>query len=280
MSIQIGNLPLRKPSQLEHSRLSVLLWGAAGCGKTTLACTAPGKKLIINLDPDGPNSVTYRGDVDYLDLSALSTDDVLKHLKSDNNPLGLDKYFKEENEKTATETVILDSVTMLSQRALESAVKEGIGKSPRFTPTMETPGLSAYGGRNAILLTCIKGLLRVTGRHNKNLIIVSHEDEPKTNDQGEVLYISMMLGGKLVGNITPNIGEIWWLQDAGKKHRLAIKPCRSRKPMKTRMFVTDDLPEFEFSYKPEDWKNPKNNPIASWYKSWSENKGRKLTLPK
>ena len=38
-------------------RVSMMLWGSAGCGKTTFANTAPGKRLYINFDPDGTSSL-------------------------------------------------------------------------------------------------------------------------------------------------------------------------------------------------------------------------------
>lgn len=274
----IGNVQVHPASNITVTRMSLMIWGTAGSGKTTLACTAPGKKLIINLDPDGPASVRYRNDVDVLDLSGLTTDDVLNQLKSDSNPLGLDKVLQSPEYST----VILDSATSLSQRALENSVKQGIGRSAKFTPSMEFPGLSAYGGRNAIVLTCIKGLLRVTGRNNKHCIIISHEDDPKVNDEGVVMFITLMLGGKLVNAFTVQLGEMWWLQHDEKtgEQRLAIKPCRSHKPMKTRMFRTDTASEFPLVYNPEDWKNLENNPIALYWDQWQKGKGSKLELPK
>lgn len=276
--MKIGNIEVQSASNVQATRFAGLIWGMAGSGKTTLACTAPGRKLIVNLDPDGPTSVRYRSDVDVLDLSGLDTDSVLNQLKSDSNPLGLDKVLQD----STYQTVILDSATSLAQRALESAVKQGIGRSGKFTPTMEFPGLSAYGGRNAIVLTCVKGILRVTGRNNKHCIIISHEDDPKVNDEGVVLYITLMLGGKLVNAFTVQLGEIWWLQadDKTNSQRIAIKPCRSHKPMKTRMFKTDSLPEFPLEYDPEDWKTLPNNPIAYWWSLWEKGKGSKLELPR
>lgn len=276
--MKIGDIEVRTSSDVQASRLTLLLWGMSGCGKTTLACTLPGRKLIVNLDPDGPVSVSNRNDVDVLDLSSLSTDDVLKKLKSGNNPLGLDQVLKEG--KYAS--VILDSATALSQRALEDAVRQGLGASKKanFTPTMEAPGLAAYGGRNAILLTCIKGMLRVTGRHNVHLAIISHEDEPKTNEQGEILYISMMLGGKLVTNAGLQLSEIWWMQNDHKSDiRIAIRPCRQRKPMKTRMFVTNTEPDFLLSYDPDKWKDLEHNPLALYWSQWKKGGGQKLPLP-
>ncbi|MCI0557501.1 MAG: ATP-binding protein [Nitrososphaera sp.] len=277
MSLKIGNVTIQPAASLSTSRLALLLWGASGSGKTTLSCTAPGKKLLVNLDPDGPTSIKYRGDVDVLDLSGLPTDEVLTQLKSEANPLGLDALLKQN----LYQSIILDSATSLAQRGLESAIRQGIGKSPRFAPTLEFPGLSAYGGRNAIVLTCIKGLLRVTGRNSVHCIIIAHEDDPTTNDEGIVQYFSIMLGGKLVNAFSVQLGEIWWLRqdDKTNEQNVAIRACRMRKPMKTRMFRTDGEPEFKLSYDPEDWKSPKSNPLALWWAQFESGKGQKLNLP-
>lgn len=276
--MKIGNVEISAASSTRAKRLSLLLWGMSGVGKTTLACTLPGRKLIVNLDPDGPLSISHRGDVDIVDLSSLSTDDVLAKLKSANNPLNLDGVLREG----AYQSVILDSATSLSQRALEDAVRQGLGSSKKagFVPTMEAPGLAAYGGRNAILLTCIKGLLRVTGRYNIHCCIISHEDEPKTNDQGEILYITMMLGGKLVQSTSLHLSEVWWMQDARESgYRIAIRPCRQRKPMKTRMFEASGDPEFPINYDPFAWKDLSNNPLAKYWSEWEKGAGAKLPLP-
>ena len=276
--MKIGNVEVTAATNNRASRLSLLLWGMSGVGKTTFACTLPGRKLIINLDPDGPVSVSHRGDVDIVDLSSLSTDDVLAKLKTANNPLNLDGVLREGT----YQSVILDSATSLSQRALEDAVRQGLGASKKasFTPSMEAPGLAAYGGRNAILLTCIKGLLRVTGRYNVHVCIISHEDEPKTNEQGEILYITMMLGGKLVQSTSLHLSEVWWMQDdkAGG-HRVAIRPCRQRKPMKTRMFDASSEPEFPLDYDPFRWQDISQNPLALWWSLWEKGDGSKLHLP-
>lgn len=269
--MKIGNIDVVKANDLSVQRLSAIIWGMSGSGKTTLAATAPGRKLLINLDPDGATSISFRDDVDVLDLSSLPTDQVITRLKSADNPLNLSEVLKDGT----YETLIFDSATSLSQRALEQAVQLGLGKSGRFTPTMETPGLAAYGGRNAILLTVIKGLLRVTGRYGVHCIITSHEDEPKINEGGEILYITMMLGGKLVQQAALQISEVWWLREDKGKHFIAIRPCRQRKPMKTRMFVTDANPEFSFEYDPES-----DNPISDWWTQWKKSGGEKLSLPK
>lgn len=269
--MKIGKFETKPSNDIHMSRLSFLLWGLSGCGKTTLAATLPGRKLLINLDPDGTASLSQRDDVDVLDLSSVSTDELLVNLKSADNPLGLANIFKDG--EIEYESVILDSLTSLSQRALESSVRQGIGKSSRFVPTMEVPGLSAYGARNAIILECVKGLLRVTGRYNKHFLMVSHEDEPKISESGEIMYITMMLGGKSVSNIALQISEVWWIREDKGKRYIAIRPCRQRKPMKTRMFVTDKDPEFPLVYDPE-----KDNPLSDFIDQWKTS-GKKLPLP-
>ena len=46
-----GGVQITKPNELPDEMFG-LIWGPAGTGKTTLACTAPGNKLLINFDPD------------------------------------------------------------------------------------------------------------------------------------------------------------------------------------------------------------------------------------
>lgn len=42
MEIELGQFKIKQGGEAP-TRLSMLLWGPAGCGKTTLAATAPGK---------------------------------------------------------------------------------------------------------------------------------------------------------------------------------------------------------------------------------------------
>src|SRR4051812_15258663 len=67
-------------------RFSLLLWGLSGCGKTTLAASAPGNKLLINFDPDGPVSLGPRDDVVLIDLSTEKYT-VVDIFKTDDDPL-------------------------------------------------------------------------------------------------------------------------------------------------------------------------------------------------
>lgn len=264
------------------SRLSMLIWGQPGCGKTTLAATAPGKKLWINFDPDGVTSITgfkneFEGhatalanDLYVLDLSG-EPNRVVDGFKRDDH-LKLGPVLADDN--IGIDTVVVDSLTRVSQMALEHSLATGNhGKA-----TIEKPGQSVYGARNALTYRVVVDILTVTKKYNKNVIFITHEAAPQTNDDGIVLAITMALGGQLPNLSSAQISEVWFMSDTGKERRIAVRPTRGYKPMKTRMFDITNGVEFKWDYdinKP----NPKME-IATWWKEYQDGKGKKLALPK
>ena len=96
---------------IEHDdvplRMVLLLWGAAGVGKTTFSATAPGKKLWLSFGDQEHVSIMGRGDVKVMPLYKMSFDEMLKHARSE-NPFGLDNVLAED---TSIETVVCDSLT-------------------------------------------------------------------------------------------------------------------------------------------------------------------------
>lgn len=258
--------PVEITSQADAPRrMAVLLWGGAGCGKTTFAATAPGVKLWLSFGDQEHVSVMHRKDVKVANLSELGYDDLFKYGQGD-NPFGLDQVLASD---ASIETVVCDSITAIAFRALQKAVSLRLGASRTFTPTMEQPGLSAYGGRNAIVLEVLTGLLRVTAKHGVHLIATAHEADPVLNNDGTVQFITIMLGGKLVNNNTWRLSEIWYMSEDGDRRRLAVRPTRLRKPMKTRMFSGKGPPEFEMTYD-ADMPDKGQMTIASFYERWTK----------
>jgi hypothetical protein len=153
-----------------------------------------------------------------------------------------------------------------------------LGASGKFTPSMEAPGLSAYGGRNAIVLEVLTGLLRVTAKHGCNLILTAHEADPVMDEQGSVQFVTIMLGGKLVNNNTWRLSEIWYMSQDQERRRLAVRPTRKRRPMKSRMFSGVGPPEFELMYNAE-LPDAGQMTIASFYDRWVSGGGKKLQTP-
>lgn len=282
-TIMLGPVPITSGEETP-ARMSLLLWGPATVGKTTFAATAPGVKLWLSLGDQEHVSVMARSDVRVANLSTLSLDDLFKHAQGD-NPFGLDQALTKDE---SIATVVLDSLTALSFRALQKSVSDKVGASRTFTPSMETPGQSAYGGRNSLVLETLTGLMRVTAKHNVHFIVTAHEADAKTkkDDKGNdvIELVTVMLGGQLVNNMTYKLSEIWHLgqlNDAKMTRRLSIRNYGYRKPMKTRMFKGTQAATFDLRYdadQPDD--APGQMTIANWVNEWLDQNGAKLDVPK
>ena len=268
--ITLGNMKLSSPIQ-RTNRMSIMLWGSSGSGKTTFAATAPGKKLWINFDPDGIAALTERDDVHVLDFAHEPNNCVMKFRKE--NPLGL-RAFLEEHEDI--ETVVFDGLTTFGDKALQHGIVEAQGTAKGRSATIEDPGYAGYGNKNTWTRLCVMNLLKVTGEMDRHVIFIAHEDKPVTSSEGVVLYISIMLGSSLNEQIPVVLSEIWNLTDTGKKRLLAVRNCRFKKPVKSRMFTTSGSPEFTLEY---DAETGEGEGIATWWKKWKKNGGRKLGLP-
>ena len=142
--------------------------------------------------------------------------------------------------------------------------------------TIEDPGYSGYGNKNTWTRLCVSNLLKATGSCNRNIIFIAHEDKPVTNKEGIVMHISIMLGSSLNEQIPVDLSEIWNLHDTGNDRRIAVRNCRLRKPLKSRMFLTSASPEFSWTYDAEIDEGPG---IKDWYEAWIDNDGKKISLP-
>ncbi len=281
-TIKLGNYEIKQAADAP-TRLSMLLWGMAGCGKTTLAATAPGNKLWLNFDPDGLASISglskqhkgsnsaLRNQIHVVDLSA-EPNRIVDGFKRDDH-LRLGNVLADDT--LGIDTVVVDSLTRVAQMALEHTLSVGQhGKS-----TIEKPGVSVYQARNALTYRVVVDILTVTKRHNKNVVFITHEGAPNQNDDGIVLSITMALGGQLPNLSSSQISEVWLVSDTGKERRIAVRPIRAYKPMKTRMFqvTPGSAPEFVWKYDVEK-PDPKFE-IATWYKEWQDGH-EKIAFPK
>src|SRR5262249_79288 len=203
-------------------RLSQILWGLYNGGKSTWAATPPGEKLWLSFGDNEHVSVAYRKDVHIMDLSSVSHTDVFRDGVGP-NPFGLDKTLHDQR---SIKSVVVDSLTAIQQLALEKAVYDKVGQSTKFSPSMQAPGRPAFGGRNQNLLSFMKSMLQVTGKHGVHIIFTAHEEDPVTASDGRgndwVQTISMSLGGKLINIVSSQLSEIWNLRQepGGKRNRI------------------------------------------------------------
>jgi hypothetical protein len=248
-------------------RLSLCIWSPAGMGKTTLACTMPGRKALINFDPDGPSSVVAAPNTTVFDLSGK--DDLYFANFKDRDPLGIVKTFDH------FDSYIFDSLTSISERTLARGISITKGA------TVERPSPGAYMARNNLAINFIRNVLQLTGAANKHVCFVAHEGAPQTNDDGALLGYTMSLGGQLPGQTALRINECWpMFEDSKNRKMVIVRKSRLRDPAKSRMFDTSNGTEFEWKFNPNDWDDPNNMTIEKWYDAWVKNGYNKLQLPK
>lgn len=264
--LEVGNVPVIGIADTNR-RLSLLLWGPSGCGKTTLAATAPGKKLWFNFDPDGTNAIANRDDILVADFSGEPPRYVERFKKEDE--IGVARILKANPE---VETVVVDSVTSFADNALQ----HGVVDASRFGASLEDPGFKGYGRKHAWVHAMVININRVTRQLNKHVIFICHEDHPTKDKEGNVLFISMLLGSSLVVELPVQLSEIWHMENVGKQQRIAIAPCRAFKPMKSRMFISTGEPEFIWKF---DADKLEGEGISDWHKRWIE-AGSKIPIPK
>lgn len=264
----VSGIQAKRPTDVDK-RLSMLIWGDAGVGKTVLAATAPGRKCWFNFDPDGTNTLAGVGaDVHVYDLSA--TDNYIESFKNEGNPLGIKMLLPH------FDTFVFDSITNVTDKTLTQGIKTNKGA------TIERPSPAAYATRNALAIRLIKNVMAATTKAKKHVIFIGHEKAPTTDEEsGQILFITIALGGQLSANVGIDFSEIWHLYqvDSRNERRICVRPARKRKPAKTRMFK-QDIAEFEFKFDADDWSRPLNHKhsIATWFNMWNT-VGHKIALP-
>lgn len=258
-------------SKDRRSRVTGILWGQAKSGKTTLLTSLPGKKLFVMIDPDGDFSIPDSPDIDIMRLYDQDPD-VVKRFVIDKLP----SYIKEHPEYVS---VVIDSLTTFGQIALDEAIRSKVGASRDFTPTMEAPGLGAYGARKQYIVHALRNNLKATASVGAHCFFTAHEGEREKNSKGESIGdISMSLSDKTTNEVGLTVSELWHLRKKDTTWTLSISPCRGRSPMGSRLFTQTGEPEFVVKFNPEE---PLTQPhsIASWIAAWEAGGRKKLPLP-
>lgn len=272
MELTIGGI--KSTSLNERSeRFTAILWGPAKSGKTTLASTAPGPILYLMFDPDGAASLK-RNDADcVIDLSKAPDSVVSKFVDPNSSDMKAIENLAKNNEFT---TLVLDSLTSLGNKALVHGIALSQATKQGATSNIMFPGLVGYGAKNIIVNRTVANLLAITQRHNKNFITIGHEDAGKTNDKGDVIKQTLMLGSSLVVEIPKDMSEVWYMQDVNGKHEVLLRPRYPLSPMGSRMFDTRVKSSFFWKYDPITGEG---TGIKHWLDLWAINEYNKIPIP-
>lgn len=256
-------------------RLAGIIWGNAKVGKTTYACSSPGRKWIINFDPEGWLSVADRPDIgDIWDYSDQAPDAVIEVMT---------KTIGTKIEKADIQpgdTVLFDSCTLFNQLALMTAIKRGVGAGKNgFAPSIEVPGLAAYGARTQFLIAGMSQVIRATRKKQAHIWFLAHEDTPERNEKGDFLYQTILMSENAINQSGASISEIWWMRETNNARHIAIRPTQGHKPMGSRMFRMDEGVDFKLKYDPEKPDLAQPMSIASLWKTYIDSGMKKLSLP-
>lgn len=266
VTFSVGGVPLPKPV-ISDARLMMIIWGDAGAGKTTLACTAPGNKLLLQFDPGGHLSVAEWPDVLLMDLSGESPKTLIPKMGMD-DPFGLDKALSKQ--PGFISTIIVDSLTTYAYKSLQFVVSNGKAGQA----TIDVPGIPGYSQRNAHVLRMVVNMMTIAERHKCNLVFITHEGTRDESDNS----ITMILAKNTANQIGLRLNEIWHLADNGvDKHTVTVRPALNRKPMKSRMFDASKSASFVWTFDPTAKKGVMISDLLS---KWQQSGGKKIQFPK
>lgn len=249
------------------ARMFLLVWGDSGCGKTTLAATAPGVKALIQFDPGGHVSLANRNDYRLLDLSGSSYTQTMQEFNAI-DPFGMRKFLQANPD---VETLVIDSITTLAFQALQYAVTKAGGQS-----NIDVPGMNGYGVRNNVMRRVVQSIMQIASETKKHLIVITHEGAPDRDKDGNTVGITTSLSASLANDVALRFNEVWWMKDTGTKRMIYVRPWSVYKPMKSRMFSSQEASFFEWHY---DADLMLGEGIAEWLDQWSANGGKKIMLP-
>jgi hypothetical protein len=273
--MKLGSIEVQ-PTISRREILTMLLWGKPGVGKTVLASTAPGKKLWLQFDPAGTASLIRTDNILVADFSGYKSAQLEAFKQGGIIESDLLKLIREQD----IQTVVVDSLTTFGQMALHYAIVSGKASGKHFKASIEAPGVTGYGIRAAMILDFITMVLRVCADTKCHCILTAHDKET-TDDNGAPTEITLNLGGQGQVAIPAKISEIWYVEDTGKARNIYIRAHGVKRPMRTRMFVTDERTFFTVKYNQDnpDERN-KDNAITTWYKAWEANGFAKIPVPR
>ena len=198
-------MAIKKADELDFSnkKVTMLIFGRPGIGKTTLALSAP-KPLLIDID-EGVDRVEacYRNDT-------LTYDSDLDPIEKWNT---INKDLQNED-LSSYETIVVDTLGKLTDILAPVVIRENPANGLKDGKTLSLKG---YGA----IATKIKDFIKFIHNLGKHVIFISHITEQQ---DGEATKIRLNISGSTKDNIWKDIDLGGYVEMIGKKRMINFTP--------------------------------------------------------
>ena len=205
---------IRKPSQLApKSTISILIYGAPGMGKSTLACSAP-NPILFDAD-GGVQRINGAHQVDTVQITRW--EDVVGDERASDPDLRLGALGVIARDEAAGlchyDTIVFDTVGKTLDYMSDYIIRHNAKMGQRDGSL----SLKGYGERKTMFINLIKRL-SVMG---KSVVFVAHEREDK---QGEQTYKRPDIGGSSAGDLIKELDLVGYMTAFGNERIISFDP--------------------------------------------------------
>ena len=246
-------------NELKNTNTSILVWGAAGVGKTTLASTLPKPILFLMFDPNGASTLRHAdGNIKVVDITDFNPAFIKGFYGNTISPFGeeLTNYIIDNEIKS----IVVDSITALDNHCMDYAIK--VSKTTKYAP-----GLQGYGCRATALKEVINNICLFCKSKNIDIMFTAHQSGWTKDEMTGYLVQEIAIGGKVPVSLPSIFDEIWYLADENNKKVIYTKSTVKFSPMKSRMFDCTESGFYIWDIKNQEhkleniFKNAKNNKL-------------------
>ncbi len=181
----LEELPVRKAGEGSMFR-SFVFYGRSATGKTTVACSFPGTKLLLDIKDRGDDSVTKVQELDVMDIK--SWDDLEM------------TYWWLLRNKTRYQCIILDTLSQLQQLAIRKVLEEK-NKDPENAGQWGVMTMQEWGAVASLMKTWIINFRDL----NANVVFIAQDRVFNVSDEGEENGLDPEVGPGLSPSIAKHL---------------------------------------------------------------------------
>ena len=170
-------IKLKNTGSLAENGVKLLVYGAAGAGKTTLIKTLPN---VIVLSAEGGLLSIQDANLPYIEIGSM--EDLREAFT----------WCKESNEGTGFESVVLDSISEVAEVVLHEELKK------------QKDGRAAYGEMNTTMQDLIRAFRDLPGKN----VFMTAKLEKSADEMGRILYNPGMPGKSLTQGLPYFFDEV------------------------------------------------------------------------